>query len=183
MTTIRFATPDDAPAIASIVVPLIRDTAINFHDEPPAAAALASRIEAGQATHPWLVAVQGDAVVGYALSREFGTMAGERWTTEVGLSIASGLRASGIGSRLYAALFSVLEAQGYRTLVAFITVPNEASARLHLRFGFRKAGVLERSGWKLDRWHDTGWWQKLVGEPSAPTPIRPSHELAHMLAR
>ena len=181
MTTIRFATPDDSAAIAAIVAPLIRDTAINFDDAPPTAEAIARRIEAGQASHPWLVAVEPGTVVGYALSREFGTMAGERWTTEVGLSIAAGVRSRGLGGALYASLFAVLEAQGYRTLVAFVTLPNEASERLHVRFGFRKAGVIERSGYKHGRWHDTGWWQKLVGEPTEPGPLRPAHELAHLL--
>ncbi len=29
---------------------------------------------------------------------------------------------------------------------------------LHEKFGFEKIGIVERVGWKFDRWVDVGYW-------------------------
>ena len=44
-------------------------------------------------------------------------------------------------------------------ILAGISMPNEASVRLHERFGFKKVGQLEQVGYKFDRWIDVGYWQ------------------------
>ena len=46
---------------------------------------------------------------------------------------------------LYGALLPLLEAQGFTQAIAAITLPNEASVRLHERLGFVRAGIYERS--------------------------------------
>ncbi len=66
----------------------------------------------------------------------------------------------GVGPLLYAGLFAALEAEDVHMALAGITVPNEASRRLHERFGFRPVGVHERVGRKFDRFWDVAWFQK-----------------------
>jgi L-amino acid N-acyltransferase YncA len=62
----------------------------------------------------------------------------------------------GIGSVMLAALIDRSKEAGLREIVAVIaTGGNDASLRLHRRFGFRDAGRLERVGYKFDRWLDT----------------------------
>ena len=62
---------------------------------------------------------------------------------------------------------------GYVSLLAGITVPNEASERLHGSFGFREVGRFERVGWKFGRWHDVAYWEvQLVEDPAAGPPDR-----------
>jgi L-amino acid N-acyltransferase YncA len=57
---IRAATQDDAAAIAAIYHPYVQDTAVSFEIEPPSADVMAGRIAGTIATHPWLVAENGE---------------------------------------------------------------------------------------------------------------------------
>ncbi len=166
MTSLRFARPDDAAALHSILDPLVRTTPMNFASAPPSIEDLAARITT--ATHPWVVGLDGDRVVGYAFARTWGTAEGERWSAETGLALVPEVRRAGLGTRLYRAVLDVLVAQGFHHAFAGITLPNPGSERLHERLGFRRYGVLERAGWKLGRWHDTSWWQKRLRESDAP---------------
>ena len=79
----------------------------------------------------------------------------------------------GHGRALYAALLPILERQGYRSIVAGITLPNEASVELHESFGFKRTATFERIGHKFDRWHDVGYWMLHYGSRDAgPGSIR-----------
>jgi phosphinothricin acetyltransferase len=80
---------------------------------------------------------------------------------------------------MYRRLIELLDAQGYRCLIAGITTPNEGSVRLHERFGFTHLGTLERVGYKNGAWRNVGSWQRLVGpmDDSEPDPVRPVGEV------
>ena len=41
-----------------------------------------------------------------------------------------------------------------------IALPNEASARLHERFGFRHVGTYREVGRKFGRYWDVAWYEK-----------------------
>jgi L-amino acid N-acyltransferase YncA len=58
----------------------------------------------------------------------------------------------------------VLEAQGFTQAIAAITLPNEASVRLHEAARLQPAGTYRQVGFKLGAWHDVGLWQR----PLAP---------------
>ena len=81
--TIRVAKPSDADAVAAIYAPIVRETAISFETEPPSADEMAARIETTLATHPWLVAERGGAVVGYAYGSQHQQRAAYRWSVNV----------------------------------------------------------------------------------------------------
>jgi phosphinothricin acetyltransferase len=83
-----------------------------------------------------------------------------QWTAEAGLYIADAARGHGLGRALYAALLDELARRGFRSAIAGITLPNPASVRLHEALGFTPVGVFEDAGWKHDRWHAVGFWQK-----------------------
>jgi phosphinothricin acetyltransferase len=174
---LRFARADDAAALCAILDPLVRGTAMNFAAAPPAVVDFGTRIEIGLATHPWIVAVDDTRVLGYTFARGWSATEGERWSVETGLALAAEARGKGLGTRLYSAVLDVLAAQGFHNAFAGITIPNPASERLHERLGFRRYGVIERSGWKLGRWYDTSWWQKrLVDGDPTPGELRSPHE-------
>jgi phosphinothricin acetyltransferase len=44
-----------------------------------------------------------------------------------------------------------------------MTLPNEASIRLHRALGFEPVGTYRRVGWKHGRWHDVAWVQRDIG--------------------
>jgi L-amino acid N-acyltransferase YncA len=160
---VRDATAADAAACAAIYAPYVTDTAISFELEPPTVEEMAARIEAALRTHAWLVAEADGRVVGYAYAGPFKSRAAYRWSCEVSVYLERGSRRRGLGRALYAALFERLTELGYRTAVAGMTLPNEASAGLHRAMGFEPVGVYREIGFKHGAWRDVAWTQRTLG--------------------
>ncbi len=170
---IRDAEPErDAAVCAAIYAPHVEGSAVSFEEIAPDAAAMAARIEATQATHPWLVAVDGGGVRGFAYGCRHRERAAYRWAADVSVYVDAPARRGGVGRALYAELLDRLRAAGLHTVCAGITLPNPASVALHESFGFEPVGVYRRIGWKDGAWRDVGWWQLQLAPPSAgPTPL------------
>jgi len=66
----------------------------------------------------------------------------------------------GIGAMMYQVLFDALKNEDIHRMLAGITLPNDASIRLHRRFGFTEVGVFSENGRKLDRYWDVVWMQR-----------------------
>ena len=174
---IRDATGDDADACAAIYAPYVTDTVVTFEYEPPPAAEFARRIATAQRAHAWLVieddSADGDgtSVVGYAYGGLFRAREAWSWACEVSVYLEMGRRRSGGGRALYEALLTRLTARGYRTAVAGMTLPNEASEGLHRAMGFEPVGVYPRIGWKFGAWHDVAFVQRALGDDGPPAAL------------
>lgn len=172
---IRRATADDAAAIASIYAPYVTGTIVSFETEAPEATEMARRIEEAGDAYPWLVAHEADAAIGYAYACAFRTRPAYRFTVETTVYLADGAQRRGIGTLLYRALLPVLERQGFAQAIAAITLPNEASVRLHEALGFHQVGTYERVGFKFREWRSVGLWQRplldLSTRPEEPRPV------------
>jgi L-amino acid N-acyltransferase YncA len=167
---VRAATEEDAAACAAIYVPYVTDTAITFETEPPTVAQMAERITAAERSHAWLVLDDLDdgRAVGYAYAGQFKARPAYRWSCEVSIYLEIGRRRTGAGRALYEALFRRLAERGYRTAIAGMSLPNEASAGLHSALGFEPVGTYRRIGWKHGRWHDVAWMQRTLSEAGDP---------------
>ncbi len=172
--SIRDAQPErDAAACAAIYAPYVEQTPISFEERPPDALEMEARIARSAATHPWLVAEVGGEVVGYAYAYRHRERAAYRWAADVSVYVAANRRGEGLGRSLYERLFVHLRRQNFQVACAGITLPNDASVRLHEALGFLRVGISPRIGWKGGRWHDVSWWQ-LELEPATPgTPLEP----------
>lgn len=159
---IRPPRDDDFGAIAAITNHTIATTAIHFAYEPVTADELAA---AARGRHPWLVAADdsADGVVGYAKASTWRDRAAYDWTCETGIYLAEHARGRGHGRTLYGALLDEVARRGFHSVVAGITLPNDASVALHLRLGFEPVGIVREAGFKLGRWHDVGFYQKRLG--------------------
>jgi L-amino acid N-acyltransferase YncA len=157
---VRDATVEDAAACARIYEPYVRDSAVSFELEPPTAAEVAGRIAAALARHAWVVLEDGGRVVGYAYGGPFNPRAAYDWSTSVSVYTETGRRRTGAGRALYTALLDRLAARGFRTALAGVALPNDASIGLHTAIGFEPVGTYRRVGWKLGRWHDVTWFQR-----------------------
>lgn len=164
---IRTATLADAQAIADIYAPIVRETAISFESEPPNSEEMAGRIAQTLQTHPWLVAVEDDAMLGYAYASQFRARAAYRWTCEVSAYVATGTRCGGVGRALYEDLLDCVRRQNFHTALAIVTLPNAASIGFHESFGFEPAGVLKEVGFKFDAWHDVATLRLALSDPGA----------------
>jgi phosphinothricin acetyltransferase len=183
---VRVATAADAPAVRDIYAPVVESSAISFEVDVPSVAEMAARIVDRQPAYPWLVAEEGGSIIGYAYAGRFAPRAAYGWSVETSIYVAETARGRGAGKRLYAALFEILTLQGYRCAMAGITLPNAPSVGLHEGFGFCLVGTYRAVGWKLDSWHDVGWWQKQLsvttGPPAAAVPFTELAEAAFQAA-
>jgi L-amino acid N-acyltransferase YncA len=130
---------------------------------------MAARIDATLERTPWLVAVDGDEVVGYAYAGQHRERAGYRWSVDVSAYVRADRHGRGIGSALYRTLMRILVAQGFVNVYAGITQPNPASVALHRSIGMDLVGVYRGVGYKLGEWRDVAWYQlRLVENPAEP---------------
>ncbi|QDV69868.1 N-acyltransferase YncA [Rosistilla carotiformis] len=72
-------------------------------------------------------------------------------TSEVSIWIAEPFRGRGVGKELFAALIPRARQIGFRVLLSKVEASNQASLKLHYRFGFRDVGIMHGVGDKLDR--------------------------------
>jgi phosphinothricin acetyltransferase len=80
---------------------------------------------------------------------------------EISVYIKNGIEGKGIGTILYENLFAELNAKPVHVIVAGIALPNDASIRLHEKFGFEKVAHFSEIGFKHGRWIDVGYWEKI----------------------
>ena len=173
---IRMGNARDAEAVRQIYKPIVEQTAISFELVVPTTEQIAERITQRQPLHPWLVVTEADQVLGYAYAGPFSGRAAYDWSVEASVYLDESVRGKRVGVGLYTALFGILVAQGYRRIMAGITLPNVASVALHEKMGLSQVGVYRSVGWKFDQWHDVGWWQGALRGEGDPTRIRPFTE-------
>jgi phosphinothricin acetyltransferase len=104
--------------------------------------------------HRLLVAVDGSAVLGYTTSSPFHTRPAYASTVESSVYCESTAVGRGIGTLLYDHLFAALAGEHLHRVMAGIALPNDASCRLHQRFGFTEVGVEHEVGYKFDQYWD-----------------------------
>jgi L-amino acid N-acyltransferase YncA len=166
---IRPATLADALPMLAIYAPFARDTTVSFELEPPSLETFSQRIEHCAAGWAWLVAEQGDAVLGYAYGTSHRERLAYRFSTETSVYLAETARGRGLGKRLYLALFEALADKGYCHAYAVVTLPNAASVGLHTAVGFNQVGCFPRVGRKFGQWHDVAWFHRTLREhPAEP---------------
>ena len=169
----RHADPErDAAACAAIYAPYVLEGVASFEESPPSAEAMGRRIATASRTHPWLVAERDGQVAGFAYGAPHHERAAYRWAADVSVYVDSAHHRHGIGRQLYERLLTLLRQQGFHVACGGVTLPNDASVRLHEALGFEAVGVYRAIGYKAGAWHDVGWWQlrleRIDGPPAEP---------------
>ncbi len=101
-----------------------------------------------------LVAVEHDAVFGWAALTPVSDRCVYAGVAEVSVYVGEDARGRGVGSLLLAGLVEASEENGLWTLQAGIFDGNDASIALHEKHGFRVIGRRERLGKLGGRWRD-----------------------------
>lgn len=161
-TLIRVAKPDDVAAIATIYNYYIANDIATFEEEPVDVDIMAGRMAdvAGKSL-PWLVAEDGGIVLGYSYASPWKPRSAYRFSVESTVYVDAAAKSRGIGTDLYSALIAELRAHNIHAVMGGVSLPNEASAKLHEKLGFKKAAQFEQVGFKFGQWIDVGYWQLL----------------------
>ena len=172
---VRLAGAEDAAPVAEIYRPYVEKSRVSFEESPPDAAEMAWRIRGERpGFYPWFVAQEDGALLGFASSSAFRTRPAYRWTVETGIYLAAGAQGRGVGTALLSPLIELLTRQGYVAAIAAITLPNDASVRLHEKLGFFQTGTYQRVGYKMGEWLDVGLWERdLAPRRSSPEEPQP----------
>jgi L-amino acid N-acyltransferase YncA len=179
-TALRLATPADAEAVAAIYAPYVAETSISFEAAPPTAHEMAGRIARTLERTPWIVAEVDGVVRAYAYAGRFRDRAAYDWTAESTVYVDRALHRSGLGRACMEALLRVLRLQGFRLVIAGVTLPNAGSEGLHRALGFQPVGTFDGVGWKSGRWWGVSFFELELFpcvDGEAPAPIRGLPEL------
>lgn len=173
MIALRTATTRDAAGLRAIYAPYIETTAFTFENEVPSVEEIAARIEKGSRSYPWLVCTDGETVAGYVYASLHRDREAYQWTSECSIYIHPKYHGKGLALIMYSILFQIMRMQGLKTVYAGITLPNEASVRLHEKCGFEHFATYDNVGYKMGKWHKVGWWKLQLGdyELNPPPPL------------
>jgi phosphinothricin acetyltransferase len=160
---IRAATVDDLPAIVDIYnQAVLHTTATADHAPQTLEARRAWFDERAAQGMPVIVAVLDGNVVGWGALNRYHARIGYRFTVENSVYVAENAQGRGVGKALLAELVAAARRGGYRTIVAVLAGGNEASTKLHERFGFVEMGRLRDLVHKFDRWIDVVYLQLML---------------------
>lgn len=158
---IRKADVDDGPEVAEIYNHYVANTHHTFETEPISAEKMAARITAVSEDYPFLVAVKDGEVAGYAYAVRFKLRVAYEYSAEVSIYVRSEAKQRGLGTSLYSQLFDDLADTHVHAILAGIALPNDSSIRFHEKLGFEKVAHFREVGYKLGRWIDVGYWEKM----------------------
>lgn len=149
----------DAPAIAAFWNPLIRDTVVTFSPLERSEAEIVQMMVAREA---FLVATDGDAVLGFATYAQFRGGPGYAFAQEHTIILSPAAWGRGTGRALMAALEDAARAKGHHALIGGVSGSNPAGVAFHAALGYAEVGRLPQVGWKFGQWHDLVLMQKLL---------------------
>ena len=174
---IEKVTIEDAQALLDIYSYYIENTAITFEYDVPTLEEFKSRISSISSKFPYIKAVEGNKILGYAYAASFRTRKAYDWCAETTIYLDKECRGKGLGKILYETLEKSLKNMGICTIVACVTYTETddehltpASPRFHLKNGFNLIGVFHNSGYKFNKWYDMAYFEKKIGDYSSSQP-------------
>lgn len=173
MTVIlRPASPADLAAITEIYAECVLNGVASYELEPPGPDEMEARMTAITAAgYPYLAAIEGGRVIGYAYASAFRTRPAYRWLVENSVYLSPEARGKGVGKSLLSRLIKECDERGFRQMVAVIGGASPASVALHAALGFTEAGRLTGTGFKHGKWLDTVFMQRPLGDGNRSDPL------------
>ena len=177
---VRPSQDGDLDAITEIYAHHVRHSTGTFETEPVSLQEMGQRRADVLAKGlPYLVAQQGQQVLGFAYCNWFKPRAAYRYSAEDSIYLAPEAQGRGLGRLLLTELVQHAEAAGIRKLIAVIgDSANAGSVGVHKALGFTQVGVLQSCGWKFDRWLDVVLMEKALGVGDKAPPGPPPQTLA-----
>ncbi len=160
---IRPARPADAPGIAAIWNPIIRDTAITFTSEEKTLDGLEEMITVRQAAgHGFVVAETAGGIAGFASYSQFRGGVGYVRSYEHTVLLAPSARGQGLGGALMDALLAHATTAGGHAMMAGVSGENAEGKAFHAAIGFDLVARVPEVGYKFGRYMDLWLYQKIL---------------------
>jgi L-amino acid N-acyltransferase YncA len=149
----------DAKEILEIYNYYVANTVVTFDLKVLSLEVFKEKIETIIRDYPFIVFQENNEILGYAYGSRFRPKPAYNNTVETTVYVKNGAHGKQIGSKLYDELLKLLKKEKFHIVLGVLTLPNEASVKLHEKFGFKKVAHLKEVGLKFDSWHDVGFWQ------------------------
>lgn len=163
MIYIREAIENDLPQLLSIYNDIILHTTAVYDYEPHTLEMRRQWFETKkQQGYPVFVAEEERNILGFSSIGPFRAWAAYKYSVENSVYVASEARGKGVGKLLIPPLIEAARKLKMHTIIASIDATNEASLRLHQRFGFTEVAHFKEVGWKFDRWLDLKFLQLII---------------------
>jgi phosphinothricin acetyltransferase len=159
---IRLAERRDAAGIRAIYNHYVTQSTALFDLVPRTLDEQVVWIDEHSGGHPAVVAVVGDAVVGFGSLSPFKPRAAYAPTVEDSVYLLPGHHGVGIGRRVLDELIRLARLHGFHSVIARIAGGNDASIRLHEACGFEIVGTEREVGRKFGRWLDVVEMQRML---------------------
>jgi len=168
---IRAATENDFPAITAIYAWNVAHGTGTFALEASSEAEMLASFQAVRKLRlPYLVAVEGGKILGYAYAAPFRTRPAYKYVAEDSIYLAPEAIGRGLGKALLLKLMDLCAERGLYSLIAVIgDSDNLASIGVHKACGFEYTGHLPRAGFKFGRWLDVVFMTRNL-RPCTPDP-------------
>ena len=165
MTTIRSSQDQDLAAITAIYEHHVLHGTGTFEVDPPSQEDMRTRrADVLSKGLPYLVAADGEQVLGFAYCNWFKPRPAYKFSAEDSIYISPEAQEKGLGRAVLAELSAHAEKAGVRKLIAVIgDSANTGSIGLHLSVGFHHVGTLKSCGWKFNQWLDVVMMEKTIG--------------------
>ena len=156
---IREVKIEDAKQLVDIYNYYVLNTVVTFDDVPFLVEAFEEKITTISSNYPFIVFEEDNEILGYAYAGKWRQKPAYKHTVESTVYVKNGVHGKRIGTRLYAELLELIKQQNYHTVIGGLTLPNEASVKLHEKFGFQEVAHFKEVGLKFGKWLDVGFWQ------------------------
>ncbi|HVM03129.1 MAG TPA: GNAT family N-acetyltransferase [Acidimicrobiales bacterium] len=168
---VRLATLADAEAVRAIYNREVTGSTVTFDLVPRSLDDQRAWLAAHAGAHPAVVAVAGDAVVGFGSLSPYRDRPAYATTVEDSVYVEREVRGRGVGRLLLAELVRLAGLHGFHAVMGRVVGGHDASIALHRACGFELVGVEREVGRKFGRWLDVVVMQRLLaGEAPAPRP-------------
>jgi len=161
---VRPATRSDLPAILDIYNEAVLNTTASYDYDPRSLDHRIAWFEDHQENnYPIFVAEDPDGrVTGWSSLNRYHDRRGYQFTTENSVYVAADRRGCRVGTQLMPPLIQAARERGLHAILAGIDAENEASVRLHARFGFETVARFKQVGFKFGRWLDVIYMELLL---------------------
>jgi phosphinothricin acetyltransferase len=149
----------DTNALLDIYNYYVINTVVTFDIEPLTVLTFQDKLNSINAEYPFIVFEEGNEILGYAYGSKFRPKPAYNHTVESTIYVKHTAHGKQVGTKLYSELLKQLKQTNAHTVLGVLTIPNEASIKLHEKFGFEHVAHLKSVGLKFGEWQDVGIWQ------------------------